>query len=343
MNDDNASDRDERPESGTSSQTFAPTASAALLRRRAAVLQQIRAFFDARQFVEVQTPCLSADTVVDTHLEPLLVPGGSLQLSGHGLPPQLYLQTSPEFAMKRLLTAGLDAIYQIGPAFRAGERGPLHNPEFTMLEWYRTGDRAADAADLLDDLAAATLGRGRCERITYRQLFHQAVGIDPIDAPLSQLQRLLAVGAPELAESLGEDRDGLLDAILATQIQPQLPADRMLIISHYPLSQAALAQASLDDPQTAERFEMFAGPIELANGYGELLDPDVLQSRAAANNQQRQRYGRQPLPEQSRLIEAMRCGLPPSAGVAVGLDRWVMVAAGCQTIDQVLAFPIERA
>jgi lysyl-tRNA synthetase class 2 len=322
---------------------YLPTASLARLQQRGELLWAIRQWFSEAGFLEVQTPSLSADTVVDLHLDPPRLATAELQLNRADLPATLFLQTSPEYAMKRLLVAGMEAIYQIGPAFRAGERGPQHNPEFTMLEWYRVGNTASDAIDFLERFANTFLPGGRCRRQTYRELFAEAVGWDPLEISTEDLQRHVAGTDAALAASLRHDRDSLLDWVLATQIQPLTAPGPPLIVTHYPLSQAALAQASSAHPGTAERFELFAGGLELANGYGELLDPEILRQRAAKNQQQRDRQGKPPLPGASRLLTAMQAGLPPCAGVALGIDRLLMVAGGCETIEEVLPFPIERA
>ncbi|QEG41537.1 Elongation factor P--(R)-beta-lysine ligase [Roseimaritima ulvae] len=314
-----------------------------MLQRRARMLKQVRKFFDDRGFIEVQTPCLSADTVVDVHLDPPTLPSRQLDIPAVDLPPELFLQTSPEFAMKRLLVAGATAIYQIAPAFRAGERGPLHNPEFTMLEWYRVGDSAAAAMDLLDEFSQHSLGSQPCRRLSYREAFAQYEGFDPIDAPLPVVKAAAEKWDAALAASLGDDRDALLDVLLSLSLQPRMSAAAPVILSGYPLSQAALAQPSAADPATAERFEWFAQGVELGNGYGELLDADVLAQRAEANNRARQAAGRRPLPVGSQLEAAMRQGLPACSGVAVGFDRLLMVATAARRIDEVQTFPIERA
>ncbi len=321
----------------------APSCTLDMLQRRARLLQQVRKFFDDRGFIEVQTPCLSADTVVDVHLDPPTLPAAQLDIPAVELPEELFLQTSPEFAMKRLLAAGARAIYQIAPAFRAGERGPLHNPEFTMLEWYRVGDSAADGINLLDQFSQFTLGAEPCQRLTYREAFQRYEGLDPVDASLADLRAAAGKWDASLAAALGDDREALLDLLLSLSLQPRMSAHAPVILSNYPLAQAALAERSPSDPATAERFEWFADGIELGNGYGELLDADVLAQRAADNNLARQAAGRRTLPASSRLEAAMRDGLPKCAGVAVGFDRLLMVATGASRIDDVQTFPIERA
>ncbi len=317
-----------------SPQNFHPTADWAALRLRADLLRQVRAFFDARQFLEVDTPLLSADTVVDRHLDPFAVQVGQ---------STYWLQTSPEFAMKRLLAAGAEAIYQITKAFRQEELGPLHNPEFTIVEWYRTGDGLAEGMDLLDELSQAVLQRGPARRMTYREAFLEHAGIDPLTAPTPALRQAASQTSTPPESLRDDDRDGWLDWILVEQVQPHLGRDRPTIIYDYPASQAALAQVRNEDPPVAERFELFVAGVELANGYHELIDPDLLRQRNATNNAARLADGKQPLPEESHLLAAMDSGLPRASGVALGFDRLVMLAAGAERIDQVLAFPFDRA
>ena len=314
--------------------TWGPTADWPTLRLRAELLRRTREFFDGRGFLEVETPLLSADTVVDRHLDPFAVQVGK-QVS--------YLQTSPEFAMKRLLAAGGEAIYQITKAFRQEELGPLHNPEFTLVEWYRAGDGLTEGMNLLDELCQAVLQRGPARQVSYRQAFLEHAGIDPLTAPLRALRAAASkTGTPP--ESLRhDDRDGWLDLILVEQVQPHLGRDQPAILYDYPASQSALARIRDEDPPVAERFELFVAGMELANGYHELLDPQVLRRRNATNNAARVADGKQPLPEESRLLAAMEAGLPQSAGVALGFDRLVMVAAGAERLDQVMPFPFGRA
>lgn len=253
-----------------------------------------------------------------------------------------FLQTSPEFAMKRLLAMGVGSMYSLGPVFRAGERSPRHNIEFTMLEWYVVGASMDHVMDQTIQLLAITLGAVSPRKVTYRELFKQSLGFDPIDADLSRLEREVALVDASLARSLAGQRDELLDVLMTERIEPTIAGETVLI-HHYPLSQAALARPSQDDPQTAERFELIVHGLELANGYGELLDADELISRNAVNNQKRAATGRRPLPVDSRLVTAMRAGLPACSGVALGFDRLMMLAMGTSEIADVLAFPIESA
>lgn len=319
-----------------------PTASLDALRLRAELLTRVRQFFAAREFLEVETPLLSADTVVDRHLDPLsvVVPR---DVRRPEIGRRMWLQTSPEFAMKRLLAAHRQAIYQVAKAFRADERGTLHNPEFTIVEWYRPGDDLAAGMKLLSDLAEVLLQRGAAETTTYRDAFVEHAGLDPLAAPLDELfAAVVRLGGGFLSND-AIDRDTLLDFLMSEIVAPQLGVERPLIVSHYPASQAALAALSPADPRTAERFELFVAGIELANGYHELLDADALIERARTNNAARAADGRQALPEGSRLVAAMRSGLPACAGCALGFDRVAMLAAGATSIDEVQAFPVDRA
>lgn len=316
---------------------FRPAASLSNLRRRAEMLGRVRAFFDRHDFLEVETPLLSADTVVDRHLDPFGVEDSA---SGN----RLWLQTSPEFAMKRLLAAGATAIYQITRAFRREERGPLHNPEFTIVEWYRAGDSMLQGIGLLDELCQALLARGPAEMLSYAEAFDRHTGVDPHTADgqtlASTVARLDIVAPRNLSR---EDRDGWLDLLLVERVQPHLGRDRPTILFDYPASQAALARIRRDEPPVAERFELFDRGIELANGYHELLDADELRRRNVETNRLRRLDGKEPLPEESRLLAAMESGLPPSTGVALGFDRLVMLAVGAKSIDQIAAFPWDRA
>lgn len=312
---------------------FLPTASLEMLRRRAELLAQIRDFFHHRGFLEVETPLLSHDTVVDRHLDPLAV-----TLFSDPQQPEkgerLWLQTSPEFGMKRLLAAGATATYQITRAFRGGETGPLHNPEFTIVEWYRVGDDYSAGMQLLGNLADEVLGLGQPERLTYRNAFLRYAQLDPF----GDLPAPASLGLPS-----GADRDMVLDYLLTTRVDPHLGRERPAILYDYPASQAALARVRDENPPVAERFELYVGGMELANGYHELLDTAVLRQRNRENNQLRTIDRKYVLPDESRLLAAMQHGLPACCGCALGFDRLVMAATGASSIQEVMAFPIDRA
>jgi lysyl-tRNA synthetase class 2 len=315
-----------------------------MLRLRAELLQRVRAFFSSRGFLEVETPILSHDIVVDRHLDPfstILTTDPRRTEAGE----RLFLQTSPEFAMKRMLAAGGKAIYQITRAFRnGGERGRLHNPEFTIVEWYRARDGLPEGMQLLSELSEALLERGPAELVSYRAAFERHVGIEPHGAPIEALVQGAARHKIAVPDGLSHDRDGLLNLLLVELVEPSLGRGRPTILFDYPAGQAALARVrEAGSTAVAERFELYVEGVELANGYHELLDAGVLRERNTRANRQRLADGKPPLPEDSRLLAAMDAGLPSCVGVALGFDRVVMIAGGASSIDEVIAFPIERA
>jgi lysyl-tRNA synthetase class 2 len=311
---------------------FAPTATWEVLRLRAELLRKTREFFHARGFLEVETPILSHDVVIDRHLDPI-----GVTLPDDPRHPYvgraMWLQTSPEFGMKRLMAVGGEAIFQITRVFRGSERGRLHNPEFTMVEWYRRGDGYEEGMDLLAELVECLLNCGPIARITYAELLSRVSQIDADVATIAELQA--AANAASLT-----DREALLD-IAFSHCCEQLA--KPTIVFDFPESQAALAKVRPGTPPRAERFELIVGGIELANGYHELLDANILRERNRATNQLRMLDGKPALPEESRLLDAMDCGLPQCTGCALGFDRVVMLAAGAKNIAEVMAFPIDRA
>ncbi len=329
---------------------FLPTANLADLQLRAVLLAAVRRFFDGRGYFEVDTPLLSHDRVVDPHLEPFVCEGPA---------GPLYLQTSPEFAMKRLLAAGARAIYQVGHVFRAGELGRRHNPEFTMVEWYRTGDTHLEQMQVVEDLvvevfrAAAERGGQPASsdrsqvpfsRTTYRDAFRRHTAEDVIPLTATQLEILARNRGIVIPDSLAlADRDGWLNLLLAELVEPHLGKDRPEFVHDYPASQAALAILRPEDPPVAERFELYIDGIELCNGYHELTDPGELRRRIEAESKRRVAEGLSPLPVSNRLLAAMGAGLPPCAGVALGFDRLVMLAAGKTSVAEVIPFGFERA
>ena len=325
--------------------SFFPTASLEQLRFRSAVIRRVRDFFESQNFLEVETPVLSRDTVVDRYLEPFIV-----SVDGSNRP--FYLQTSPEFAMKRMLAAGADAIFQIGRVFRRGDFGQMHNPEFTMLEWYRTGDDYKNGIAFLSELADVILHRGQARIVTLRQLFADLMFINPHTASCEQLRKIANnadIACPESFGTNEHDREGWVDLIFSERIQPTLGRNEPVIVTDYLASQSQLAktQTVVDGTGNAfdisERFELFVDGLELANGYHELLDADILRERIRATNALRIADGKPSLPEDSRLLEAMRFGLPSCSGCAMGLDRLVMAAMQTRTIADVIAFPWDRA
>lgn len=318
-----------------------PTAPLAHLRLRARLLERVRAFFAARGVLEVETPQLAAATVTDLHLASL-----ATHLSGAGGGRTLYLQTSPEYAMKRLLAAGSGPIYQLARAFRDGEAGRRHNPEFTLLEWYRPGfdhHRLMDEVEtLLADVLAGVLDGSAAERLTYGELFERHLDLDPHRAAAPELRRALVragLGEPPA----GLDRDALLDLALAGVIEPRLGRGRPTFVYDFPASQAALARIRPGKPPVAERFEAFVEGLELANGFHELTDAAEQRRRFESDLARRRAAGLPEPPVDERFLAALEAGLPPAAGVALGFDRLVMLAAGTGSIAEVLAFPADRA
>lgn len=324
---------------------FRPAATIETLRLRSQLLSRVRSFFEQRGFLEVETPILSADVVIDRHLDPFattLAHDPRQPDSG----PRLWLQTSPEFHMKRLLAAGSGSIYQVARVFRNGESGARHNPEFTMVEWYEVPADYQSGMRLLSELCVELLGRAPATLLTYGAAFQQFAGLDPYRASNTQLKEAAIRAGLAPPDSLAsDDRDGWLDFLLVELIEPHLGFDQPVILCDYPASQAALARTRTlgDGVQVAERFELYVDGIELANGYHELLDAHVLRERNESNNELRMRDGKPALPSHSRLLAAMQAGLPASTGVALGFDRVVMLAAGKSTISDVMAFPIARA
>jgi elongation factor P--(R)-beta-lysine ligase len=328
--------------SHTASEDWRPSANWEALRLRDALLRVARLFFHERGFIEVETPILSHDAVVDRHLDPF-----QTTLARDPRRPdegdRLWLQTSPEFGMKRLLAAGGEAIFQVTRAFRNSERGRLHNAEFTIVEWYRRSDGYREGMQLLSDLSEALLVRGPSEHVTYAAAFQMHVGVNPHIASVDELRRAAEAHGLRPPQGLGNDRDGWLNFLLAECVEKHLGRDKPTILYDYPPSQAALACVRNDPNPVAERFELYYEGMELANGYHELLDAGVLRERNRHCNEQRVLDGKRTLPEDSRLLSAMESGLPPCCGCALGFDRVVMLAGGAKSIDEVIAFPIERA
>ncbi len=321
---------------------FRPVASIADLQRRAAVLASLRDFFNTRGFWEVETPLLSRDTIIDAHLEPVALAGNALALADLPAGDTFYLQTSPEFAMKRLLASGADRIFQICKAFRAGECGPTHNPEFTMLEWYHCADYGEGMA-LLEELVRHFWPALPLQRLTYRELFSRYLDVDPLALDLEHLRRTVCEHIPVDAWSVSRwDRDDCLNALL-TEIQDQIGRNSALIIFDWPISQAALARSKPNDPHLAERFELYVSNLELANGYCELTDANELERRMREANRRRAKVGKREFSVNTRLLAAQRFGLPPACGVALGVDRLVMALLQKSSIDQIMAFPLHLA
>jgi lysyl-tRNA synthetase class 2 len=308
------------------------------LRLRADILSKIRGFFAERDVLEVETPLLASAPVTDLHLHAL-----SCRYRGPGTNDgrDLYLQTSPEFAMKRLLAADSGPIYQVCKAVRNGEAGRRHNPEFTMLEWYRPGWDHHRLMDEMDEFLAAILDSRSADRLTYAQAVERYAGFDLNEISEEQLHgRVADLG---IEDPTGLSRTDLLDLILTHVIEPKLGHCQPTFIYDYPASQAALARVRDGDPPVAERFEVFVEGVELANGYHELTDPAEQGQRFETDLDARKSGGLPEVPIDNHLLAALEHGLPDCAGVALGIDRLVMLAAGTRDISEVTAFPIDRA
>ena len=316
-----------------------PTATKDRLAHRAGVLRFLREFFFERGVLEVETPVLSQAGTTDLHLT-------NLETTWHGgVDRRLFLQTSPEYAMKRLLASGSGAIYQIAKAFRDDESGRLHNPEFTLLEWYRVGWDHQALMNEIDELLALLLDESPAERLTYAEAFDRHLQINPHQAPIQQLRKSVREWGVVLNRNTERElgRDDLLQLLMSEAVEPNLADDRPTFIYDFPESQSALARIRSDNPPVAERFEVYVGGLELANGYHELTEPNEQAERFTNDLRRRLESGRPEVPIDQNLLSAMRAGLPSCAGVALGIDRLVMLASNASHIDEVLAFPIDRA
>ena len=317
-----------------------PTANLQAIALRARLNALLRWFFAERGVLEVETPVLSQAGNSDPNISSFETAFG-----GHGDAgaPRRWLRTSPEYPMKRLLAAGIGSCYELGRVFRDGEFGRLHNPEFTMLEWYRVGwtqhqlmDECAELVREAMRLAARSVS---VRESSYRQLFIDHLGIDPMTAGEGELRAPLAVFA---IDDEGLTRDDWLDLLLTHLIQPAFPDNRVLMVYDFPKSQAAMARVRQGDVPVAERFEIYLGSVELANGYRELGDADEQRERFARDQSRRQKRGAARAPLDERLLSALPT-LPDCAGVALGVDRLLMAMLGSERIEDAIAFPFGRA
>jgi elongation factor P--(R)-beta-lysine ligase len=318
-----------------------PSASLEMIRARARLLERIRDYFKTTGVLEVETPVLSRSGTTDPAIESFrseyLGPGAAQGETR-------YLQTSPEFPMKRLLAAGSGPIYQICKAFRQGELGRRHNPEFTLLEWYRPGfdhhRLMEDVAALVNSLLESHLG---VEKISYAALFQRHLQIDPHQASTDQLQQCAAVNGVADASDLQLERDGWLDLLLSHLLEPHLGRSGMTFVYDYPASQAALSIVREETPPVAERFELYLAGMEIANGFHELLDCDEQGRRFMADNRRRTEQGLSPVTMDESLLAALAAGMPDCAGVALGIDRLLRYLTGSDDIRQLLTFDFLRA
>ena len=317
-----------------------PTANTKALRLRAELYALFRRFFAERGVLEVETPVLSAAGNTDPNIESFSLRFDGPKAAGES---QRWLRTSPEFPLKRLVAAGIGDCYELGRVFRNGEAGKRHNPEFTMLEWYRVGwdhQKLMDEVAELLKLALALAGRRATVRDTsFRQLYQDKFGFDPMEASEAELRSPLGVYD---IDPKGLTRDDWLDLLMTHLIQPSIPANRILLVYDYPVSQCALAKIRPGAPSVAERFEAYLGPLEMANGYHELTDPAEQRARFEADLVRRRARNAATPALDERLLAALP-KLPPCAGVALGVDRLMMALLGTEKIGDVMAFPFDRA
>jgi lysyl-tRNA synthetase class 2 len=314
-----------------------PSASLEVLQMRARLLQRARAYFEASGALEVETPVLVRAAVTDVHLESLAVHRSDGERVG-------FLHTSPEYAMKRLLCAGAPDIFQVAHVFREGERGRRHNPEFTMIEWYRLGmdhfELMNDVEALLRTLLEPLRAVGPTTHVTYADAFESALGVNPLEATTADIEAAAMRSGLDIPPGIASERDSLLDLAMATLVTARFPSDRITFVRDFPASQAALARV---DGPVAARFEAFWGGLELANGFHELDDAREQALRFESDDATRRARGQPARTMDQSFLAALAAGLPPCAGVALGFDRVVMVAVGARHIDEVVAFPTERA
>jgi elongation factor P--(R)-beta-lysine ligase len=315
-----------------------PTATRDMLALRAALLMHARHYFVDHGVLEVDTPMLVNAPVTDVHIH-------SARVLFERESADYFLHTSPEYAMKRLLAAGSGDIFQICHVVRGLERGKQHNAEFTLIEWYRidfTLDRLMSEVDvlvrhLLGDVAFAISS----ERITYREAFLREIDVDPLTASMEDL--LQAATSVGFSSGGNTQRDELLELLMGTIVGPKLGRNSLTFVYDYPATQAALARLNPDDPRTAQRFELYCQGMELANGFQELSSAAEQRTRFEHDNQERRRLGMPAYEIDERLLAALEAGLPECAGVALGFDRTLMLAAGVSHIDTVMPFPTDRA
>jgi len=323
------------------SSDWRPVAHSAVLRHRAEMLARARAYFASGQVLEVQTPSLSACAASDPQLESI----EARPLRG----PVLYLQTSAEYPMKRLLAAGVGDCYQICPVFRDGEAGRLHNPEFTMIEWYRLGFDVGELQRDVDRFLRAAIGELRtlapARQLTYREAIAGACGLDCRTAGPDEIAAVLRDRGISTAGASDWDHDAWLDLLMAAVVGPGLGREAPVFVRDYPASQAALARLRDDGDgwPVAERFELYLDGVELANGFHELGDALEQRRRFEHDLELRRRRGQRRVAPDERLLAALAHGLPDCAGVALGFDRLVMVALGLPSLDAAMAFPMARA
>lgn len=305
------------------------------IRQRARLLALLRAYFARHDVLEIESPLLSRAGNSDPGITQFETRCGR------------WLRTSPEYALKRLVSRGVGDCYELGRVFRAGEAGPWHNPEFTLLEWYRVNwgytDLMAEVADLIEYCGTTFGKRWHVKNVKYRDWMNDALGVDPITAKNHELRNAIEQQDIAVQDAASLDRDALLDLLVSHCLQPGLDPDTLTMVSLYPASQAALARIHKPDPRLAERFEVYLGPVELANGYQELTDATEQRQRFEAENQKRRAAGLTLVPLDEDLLAALESGLPRCTGVALGVDRLLAALTGSEDIQGLLALAWDQA
>lgn len=294
---------------------------------RAKILAKIRSFFAARSVTEVETPLLSHSTNPAPHLNSFCL-------------GDLYLQTSPEFAMKRLLARGSGDIYQVCKAFRADEIGRIHNPEFTILEWYRIGFDHHKLMDEMDEFLKLTINTNKSQRFTYQEIFTEVLKINPHIATTEEL-KMVAQSSDLAVSNLPDDTDSWLQLLFTHLIEPKLGQEFPVFIYDFPVSQAMLARVRDEQPKVASRFEVYFKGVELANGFHELSDATEQRKRFLHDLAERQKLNLPPIPLDENFLLALP-NLPDCSGVAVGIDRLLLLAAGAASLSEILCCPFSE-
>jgi lysyl-tRNA synthetase class 2 len=328
------------PKSNTSTKAalWRPSASIAYLKQRARIIASIRDFFNKRNMLEVETPLMCHTSVTDPFIQSI---PALFQAHGDVHEQRYYLQTSPEYAMKRLLAAGSGDIFQITKAFRQSDVGRYHNPEFTMLEWYRLGFDHHALMDEMDVLLQTVLAVPPAKRMTYAELFQHFLSINPHTVTLDELKQC-AQQHQLVLDDTDHDVDTWLDILMSHLIEPMMPHDTAWFVYDFPISKASLARIQPGNPPTASRFEVYYKGIELANGFHELQQSNEQRTRFEKNLQQRQAMGLNVLPIDELFLTALQAGLPDCAGVALGVDRLVMLALGANSLADIMSFDFAR-
>ena len=312
-------------------QHWQPTATLETFRKRARMLQSIRAFFAQRNVLEVETPVLSRAAITDPQIE---------SFSTLYNRSEYFLNTSPEFYMKRLLSSGSGDIFQVAKVFRDDENGRFHSPEFTMLEWYRLGMNHHQLMDELEALLAELMIDRKIdvERFSYQQAFLNQLNIDPLEAGFEELKQCAEAHNIETPQGMIDDKDIWLDWLMVSVISPGFAKEKFTFLYDYPASQASLARLDNNDSRKANRFELFYGELELANGFYELTEASEQAKRFEHDNEIRQQRGQKLMPVDECLLDALKSGLPECSGVAIGIDRLMMLLTGVDRIDEVISF-----